>query len=222
MSITNSRKKKNLELTQLALLSAILVVLQLLSATLVRVGLVAPTLALVPIVLAGATLGLKGGITLGTVFGAITFICGITGLDTYTLYLFQNKPLETALLCFAKAIIAAVLGTLFYKVCMKLFKGNVFVASLVSGIMIPVTNTFIYLLGMAVFMRDLVTTASATDPDIQVPIYSSDEALVTVMIGFAGIIIVNFILELIVTVICSPAVSTVLSKSKRFKKMFNK
>ena len=105
---------------------------------------------------------------------------------------------------------------------MKLFKGNVFVASLVSGIMIPVTNTFIYLLGMAVFMRDLVTTASATDPDIQVPIYSSDEALVTVMIGFAGIIIVNFILELIVTVICSPAVSTVLSKSKRFKKMFNK
>lgn len=216
MGVKYTQKKKNLELAQLALLSAILVVLQLLSATLVRVGLVAPTLALVPMVLAGATLGIKGGITLGTVFGAVTFICGITGLDAYTFYLFENKPLETVGLCFLKGILAGVIGTLAFKGCMKLFKGNVFIGALFSGIVTPVINTFIYLLGMALFMRDLVTDATNT------PVYSSNDALITVMIGFAGMIIVNFILELVVTVVCSPAVATVLSKSKKFKRMFGK
>lgn len=222
MSISNSRKKKNLELTQLALLSAILVVFQVLSATLVRVGVVAPTLALVPIVLAGATLGLKGGITLGTVFGAVTFICGVTGLDAYTFYLFENKPLETTLLCFAKAIIAAVLGTLVFKGCSKLFEShlslhsNVFVSALFAGIVIPVINTFIYLLGMSVFMRDLVTDANDK------PIYSSNDALTTVIFGFAGMVIINFILELTITAICSPAVVTAFSDSKKFKKLFKK
>ncbi|MBE6707744.1 MAG: ECF transporter S component [Ruminococcaceae bacterium] len=216
MSISKLQKKKNLELTQLALLSAILVVLQILSASLVRVGLVAPTLALVPMVLAGATLGIKGGVTLGAVFGAVTFICGITGLDAYTFYLFDNKPLETTLLCFLKGILAGLIGALAFKGSMKIFKSNVLPSALVSGMVIPVINTFTYLLGMALFMRDLVTDANNS------PVYSSNDALITVMIGFAGMVLFNFILELIVTTVCSPAVATVLSKSKKFKKLFSK
>ena len=90
------------------------------------------------------------------------------------------------------------------------------IMEVLAAIIAPVANTSVYVAGMALFFREMVTDASGT------PIYSNNEALLTVLIGVFAIIIGNFILEVIVTGVATPIVSTILAKSRSHKKLFIK
>ena len=218
MKNTMNGHEKNLRMVQLALLTTVLVVLQLFATFLIRVGVVAPTLALIPLVIGSAALGVKAGAILGAVFGLIAFICGLTGFDAFTNAMIMYKPAETIIICFLKGILAGVLAALVYKCFIKPFKKkkNVFIPSLLASIIAPVANTAIYVLGMAMFFRDMVTDANGD------AIYSSNEALITVMIGVFLIIIGNFILEVIVTGVVTPVITSLLTKNKTFRKLLIK
>ena len=210
--------EKNLRMVQISLLAAVIVVLQILATLLIRVGAVAPTLALIPLVIGASALGVKAGAILGFVFSLVAFICGLTGFDAFTYQMIMFKPLETVIICFLKGIVAGILAALVYKGCMMLFKTkkNVFVPSLLAAIVAPVANTSVYVVGMALFFRDMVTDANGN------PIFASNEALMTVIIGVFAIIIGNFILELIVTGASCPIITSILAKSRSYKKLFIK
>ena len=209
----NSKKHtKNLELVQLSLLAAVMVVLQLFVTMLVRVGAVAPTLALIPLVIASAALGIKGGAILGALFGFIAFICGLTGLDAFTNMMIMYKPAETLLVCLSKAILAGIFSAIVYKLIMAATKKKLFPSVLAASIIAPVTNTALYVLGMALFFREMVPGHSFTDTD----------GLGVIIAAVFMIIITNFILEVIVTAICTPIVATILTKSKDYKKLLLK
>ena len=122
MSKVIDKKTKNRAMVQLAFFSALIVVLQLIGTMLVRVGAVAPALAPIPLVIGCIIFGYKGALILGSVFGFITLSCGITGFDVFTNHMFQFKPIETAAICFGKAILAALLGVVVYKLAIKIFK----------------------------------------------------------------------------------------------------
>ncbi len=216
MARTVNSHKKNLKMVQLALLAAIIVVLQLLATFLIRVGAVAPTLALIPLVIGGAALGIRAAAVLGGVFSFVAFICGLTGFDAFTNAMIMYKPFETFLVCFLKGILAGILSALVYKGCMKLFRKNVFISSLLSAVIAPVANTAVYIVGMAVFFRDMVTSADGT------PVFSNNDAIMTVIIGVFLMIVSNFILEVIVTGVSCPILASILAKSKAFKKMLVK
>lgn len=208
----NNFHDKNLKMVQLAVLAATMVVLQIAVTLLVRVGAVAPTLALIPLVIGSAALGVKAGVVLGTLFGAIAYICGLTNLDTFTNLMITYKPFETAMICILKAVLAGVISALVFKFVMRISKKKLFPAALASSVIAPIVNTAVYVLGMALFFRELVPGYTFTDSD----------AIWVVIGSVFMIIITNFIMEVIVTGICSPIVMTALSKNKEFKKMLFK
>ena len=99
MSIRKNRDT-TLRLVQLAILTAIIVVLQL-AGTAVKLNIFGTSisLVLVPIVLGAMLLGPKAGAFLGFVFGVITYLMGVFGADFFTFTLFQDHPVMTGVIC---------------------------------------------------------------------------------------------------------------------------
>jgi len=140
----------------------------------------------------------------------------VTGFDVYTNHMFAYKPLETTLICFVKAIVAALIGVVVYKLVTKITKGNILPAVIASSVIVPVINTSIYIAGMALFFQNV------TDLDGNAYYsFTADDTLMTVIIAMFGMIIINFIMEVIVTPICCTATSMILSKSKQYKRFFH-
>ena len=73
--------EKNLRMVQLAMIMAIMVVLQIFGAALVRVAITVPALVLIPLYIGSAAFGKKTGAILGGFFGVITLLLGVTGFD---------------------------------------------------------------------------------------------------------------------------------------------
>lgn len=217
MSKKIDKQKKTRSLVQIALFAALIIVLQLIGTLLIRVGAVAPALAPIPLIIGSIIFGFKGSAILGFVFGLITFICGITGFDVFTNHMFMYKPIETIIICFTKAILAGLVSLIVYKLCIKLFSGNLFPSVLIASVAAPIVNTGVYLLGMASFFKDV------TMPDGTAYFaFSESDTFMVVIAGMFMMVIINFILEVIVTPICTSLITSILSKSKQFKNYFSK
>ena len=82
----NSTTKKILKTVQLALLVALVFVLQMLG-SFIKIGPLPMSFVLVPIVIGAFLLGWRAGAFLGFVFGAITMVMGIAGIDGFSFLL---------------------------------------------------------------------------------------------------------------------------------------
>lgn len=135
------------KMTYLAILTAIVIVLQTVFAPLIG-GLtgLSPALVLIPIVLGVATCGLGAGVWLGGVFALIVMF------DPTTVPFWEYKPLMTVLLVFLKGIGSAVAAGLLYKL---LEKKNRYAAIMTAALAAPIVNTGIFVLGCVAFFLDL-------------------------------------------------------------------
>ncbi len=183
------RTKNVKKMVGLSLLSAVIVVLQLIATVLpIKIGPVSISLVLVPVVIGAAVYGPSGGAVLGGVFGIVATIFCINGLDAGGQMVFQASPALCILVVMAKGVLAGLASGLIY----KLLKGKKpFVAILLAAIACPVVNTGIFLLGMGLFFMDV----------LQVWAGGSNVA------GYllSGIVLLNFIPELLINMLFSPA-----------------
>ena len=201
--------EKNLRMVQLAMIMAIMVVLQIFGAALVRVAITVPALVLIPLYIGSAAFGKKTGAILGGFFGVITLLLGVTGFDAYTHGLFLYKPVATAVICLGKGIAAGFLSAVVYEVMMKLTKNKLFPSSIISSIITPLTNTALYVLGVFVFFKEYSG-------------FAADSTLWYVFGAVFMMIIVNFLIEVAMNAICCPILVSILAKSKHFKKLLVK
>ena len=141
-SYTDVRK-----LTYLAMLTALVVVLQLWIAPLIgsATGL-SPALVLVPFVLGVASCGLGAGAWLGAVFSFIVLF------DPTTTPFIDYNGFLTVLLVFTKGIGSAVLAGVVFKL---LAKKNKYVAIFAAALSAPIFNTGIFVVGCILFFREL-------------------------------------------------------------------
>ena len=102
--------EKTRRLTGLALMTAIVIVLQLVASALVKVGVFAPTLTLAPILIGAAIYGPKAGAYLGGVFGVVVTITCIIGWDAGGNALWNANPFLTALICIVKGVAGGPAG----------------------------------------------------------------------------------------------------------------
>lgn len=205
----NNLHEKNLRMVQLAMIIAIMVVLQIFGAALVRVAITVPALVLIPLYIGSASFGKKYGAILGGVFGVITLLLGVTGFDAYTNGLFLYKPLATAVICLGKGILAGFLSAVVYELLMKLFKNKLFPAALISSVVTPVVNTGLYILGVYVFFKEYSG-------------FAADSAFLYVIGAVFMAVLVNFLIEVAMNAICCPILVTILARSKHFKKLLMK
>ena len=182
----------------LAILLALVVVLQVFGSYL-RVGATSLSFVLVPIVLGAVLIGPLAGIVLGFAFGLIVLIYGITGADAFTFILFTDHPVLTSVLCLGKGMAAGLVPGLLFA---ALKKKHRYAGVLTASLSAPVVNTGLFIVG-ALFMSDTLTQNFVTD---------GMSVLYFLIIGCAG---VNFLIELAINLVASPAIFRVSELVKR-------
>ncbi len=167
-----------------------------------RIGPTSLSFVLVPIVLGGILLGWIAGGLLGLVFGFIVLMYGVAGADAFTMYLLNDAPFMTVMICLVKGVAAGVVPALLYKLFSR---WNKFAAAVVAAISAPIMNTGIFIVGCLIisgvltgWMEYLVSVGAMAQVQA-VPYY--------LFIGCAGW---NFIIEFAINLVLAPAVHRVV------------
>lgn len=105
-------------LTQLALLVAILLVLNYTPLGYLQIGPLSASLLTVPVAIGAMTMGPTAGAILGGVFGATSFIQALEGKSAMGSALFQVSPFGTFVVCFvARVLVGLCAGLIFKALC---------------------------------------------------------------------------------------------------------
>lgn len=188
------KNKKIHALVGVALLIAVMIVLQFIGTLLpIKIGPVSISFVLIPIVIGAAVYGPTAGAVLGAAFGIMANIFCANGMDAGGHMVFQASPLLCILVVMAKGILCGYAAGLMYRLVSK---WNNYVAMICAAIVCPVVNTGIFLLGMRLFFMDVLQQWAG----------GSNIA------GYVltGIILVNFLPELVLNVGVSPASQTII------------
>ena len=175
-------------LVYLAILSALVVILQIVSNVTGGILIVPITLTLVPIVLGGALVNKWSGALLGLVFALAVLFTGAANA-----FLAVNF-VGTVVTVIVKGVLSGLFAGLIYS---ALEKVNKYLAILIAGIVAPVTNTGIFIIGCYVFFYDYVLSLAG-----------GEGMFIFVITVFAG---VNFLVELGLNMLLSPAILRIVN-----------
>lgn len=198
MKIKKSKYFSAKNITFIAVLVALVVVLQLWGSS-IPIGFAGLRLSfvLIPITLGGIILGHIAGCVLGLVFGFVVLMTGVTGIEPFTAYLLADNPILTILTVLLKGAVAgAVCGLLFDAVKNK----NRLVAVFVAAASVPILNTSIFILGTLCMSKSIHSFMQ------DISAFDGRNIMYIIIVGLVGI---NFLIELLINLICSPALHTV-------------
>lgn len=194
--MTNTNKMSTKTLALLAILTALVAVLQGLAVFLkVVFGIFAPSLVLIPIVIGTATCGKKAGAWLGFVFGAMVFATGDANI-----FLAANIP-GTIITVLLKGMACGYVSGIVYEF---LIKKNQILAVAVTAAVCPIVNTGIFLIGCFVFFMPTVT-------ELAIAVGLGDNIGQYMIVGLVGL---NFLFELGLNIILSPVIVRILNAKK--------
>ncbi len=206
-----SSKQKVLRLVQLAMLVALIVVLQFTGAS-IPLGMVPLTFVLIPIVVGAFLLSPVDGAILGFVFGLITVIQ--TPQNLVLMYFFDANPVIYVILALTKATAAGFLSGLIYKGIGKLFKGKlVYLQTSIASVTAPIINTGIFVLGMLIFYFPQLSQLPEEFPEHFGGLGNPIQVL------FLGLVIFNFVGEFIVSLVLSPAIVRIVDVVRKKMKL---
>ena len=195
----NTNENKNHErtkrMTALALLTAIVVVLQLVGSSF-HIGPIPFSLVLVPIVIGAIVFGPAAGAFLGAVFGVIALSGGISGTDWFTAALWNFSPFWTAVTCLVKGALCGAVAGWVYRALQK----RVTLGCIVAALVCPVVNTGVFALSMLTVMRGGLMKIAADNA------WGSN--VLTVL--FVVVIGVNFFVELGINAVLSAAIARIV------------
>ena len=180
-------------MTLLALLTAIVVVLQLLG-SFIRFGQFSISLVLVPIVLGAAMLGVGAGAWLGLVFGVTVLMSGDAAA------FFAISAVGTVVTVLAKGILAGFTAGGVYKL---LEKKSVLAATIAAAVVCPVVNTGIFFLGCLLFFLDAIAEMAAG---------AGQSAFAFIIFVYIG---GNFLFELLFNVVLAPVILRLVAVGRK-------
>ena len=178
----NKTMKGTRNMVELALMSAIIIVMALTPLGYIKTPVLSITLLTIPVAVGAMILGPKGGAFLGGIFGATSFAQAVSGAGGMTAILFQTNPLGVTFLCFVPRILEGFLCGLIFMILRKtkLKKAAYYIA----GISCPVLNTILYM-GTVItlfyqtdYIQTLVNSLGAKNP----------LAFVVLLVGIQGVI----------------------------------
>lgn len=186
------KNNKIKRMAAIALLMALVVVMQFISGLIPPVGGFSFSLVLIPIVLGAALYGPSAGALLGATFGIVVYINCVTGADVGGAMVFQANPVLCFLVVMGKGMLAGVASGFAY----KLLKGvNPYIAMLCAAIICPVVNTGVFIACMLLFFVDVLNA------------WAQGGALAGYIL--TGLVLVNFVPELIINIVFSPASASI-------------
>jgi uncharacterized membrane protein len=193
--------RKILRMVELAMLAAIIVVLQQIVIPLP--GGLTLSLVLVPIVVGAVLFGPAAGALLGGVFGVVvTFLVMTARAGELSTMMWVANPAVTALVCILKGVAAGFVAGLVARV----FKKREFVGIVFAAAIAPIVNTGIFLVGMLTVFREVMMTFAA---NIGMGGTGAVYFAVVVLVG------VNFIIEFVANLILSPSIASIVRAVKK-------
>ena len=183
-------------LTGMAILTAIVVVLQLLGAF-IRFGPFSISLVLVPIVVGAALYGAFGGAWLGLVFGVTVLLSGDAGV-----FLAVNTP-GTILVVLLKGTLAGPCAGAVYSLACR---AGELPGVIAAAVICPVVNTGLFLLGCLVFFMPTINSwAQAAGFE------NAGRYMIVILVGG------NFLFELLADVILAPVIVRLIRAGRKIQ-----
>lgn len=197
------KSKKIEKLVGVGVLSAIVIILQLLSTFGIHIGVVPITLVLVPIAIGAILYGPLAGAFLGGVFGIVVIIMTLVGLDPVAMTMMQFNMVAAVSTIMLKGIFAGLICGLIYKMFYKMKRGKI--GAIVGTFLCPVINTSIYMFMSVFVFRELMEKNFNT------------KGVISIFLALFGVILVNFISEIVVTVVLTPIVLHIIKIAIKIK-----
>lgn len=186
---TNTQK-----IVGVGLFTAIVVVLQLLGAV-IKFGPFSISLVLAPIVIGAALYGVGAGAWLGLAFGVTVLASGDAAA-----FLAVN-PAGTVITVLLKGMVAGLMAGVVFK---AIEKKNRLAATVVAGVVSPVCNTGIFLLGCQLFFMGTIKEWAAGA--------GIENAWVYIITGMVGI---NFLIELGINLVLATAIVKIIDIGRK-------
>lgn len=194
----NKPRSKVQRMTMLAILAAIVIILQ--AAVSIPLGPFTITLTLVPIIIGAILDGPAGGAFLGAVFGVVVSIQVITGAaGAFSTMMLEYQPVATILVCILKGTFAGLVSGLFFRLFSRI---NFYTGVVLAAIIAPIVNTGIFCVTALTIFRGLIAGALGTDQNL----------LGVFLTTFIGL---NFVVEFIINVALTPVIIRILRIVKR-------
>jgi uncharacterized membrane protein len=178
------------EITGVAVLLALVIVLQAVGGTVV-IGPVQLNFTLLPVVLGGILFGAWVGALTGFVCGVVVLIQVIMGIVPFYTIIWAGDPIVVALTCILKTTVAGFLCGYFYNL---IAKKNKIVATFVASAIVPVVNTTLFIIG-CLFMTNSVYGMAG-----------GENVLTFILVS---IVTFNFFIELAINLVVAPALNRV-------------
>ena len=197
---TNTRRTKVAQMTLLAMLVAILIVLAYVNIPM-PMGL-SITFNMIPVAIAAIAMGLPGGMIVGGAFGLISFLqcVGIFGTSALGAALVNISPVLMFIQRFVSRVMVGVLAALVYK-AMDRTRAPLYVKGLVTGFSSAFFNTLFFMSLLVLFFGTSEKLAGSI----------AEKGVLMYIISSVGI---NAVVEMAVAAVVTGAVGTALRKAR--------
>ena len=138
-------------LTQLALLAALLLVMNFTPLGYLQVGPLSMSLMSIPVAIGAMLMGPVDGAILGGVFGATSFLQAVQGTSTMGAALFAYSPVGSFVVCFVARVLVGLCCGLVYQGMRKILPGKEKVCAAVGGFSAAFLNT-VFFMGFLVLL----------------------------------------------------------------------
>ena len=138
-------------LTQLALLAALLLVMNFTPLGYLQVGPLSMSLMSIPVSIGAMLMGHVDGAILGGVFGATSFLQAVQGTSAMGAALFAYSPVGSFVVCFVARVLVGLCCGLVYQGMRKILPGKEKVCAAVGGFSAAFLNT-VFFMGFLVLL----------------------------------------------------------------------
>lgn len=184
----------------IAVLMALVVVMQFITSAIPPIGGFSISLVLIPIVIGATLFGPEAGAILGATFGVVVTANCISGADVGGSMVFQANPALCILVVLGKGILAGLASGFVFRA----LKGkSAYTTMLVAAIVCPIVNTGVFIACMFAFFIDVLQSWAA----------GAD------VVGYVitGLVLANFVPELIINIIFTPVSHRLVREAQRKK-----
>ncbi|MDD7641726.1 MAG: ECF transporter S component [bacterium] len=184
----NDRKTKTTWMVQIAMLTAIVLILAFTPLGYIRTGGLEITLIVIPVAVGAVILGPVGGMILGAVFGITSFI-QCFGMSPFGAMLLSISPVKTFITCVVTRTLMGFLTGLIYKGMKKVSK-NKSLNTVVANLCCPFMNTLFFMTCIVVFfynteyIQGIVSALGAANPLLFVLAFVGVNGLVEALLCF--------------------------------------
>ncbi len=187
-----NKKMKTSYLTQMGLLSGIIVLMAFTPLGYLRVGALSITFIMIPVAIGGILMGPRAGGILGAVFGMTSYISGLTN-GTLVTVLMNVDPVRTFILCVVTRALMGLCVGLIFQFIQSRTKGKV-ASYIVASASAAFLNTVFFVSSLGLLFYGTISDMAIEDG-------------VTVIPFLLAFITINSVVELVACAIVGTAIS---------------